>query len=87
MDLKLLIYSKCFDNELTYKLLHIADSKTVLEDLIDLIDEIYRFADKEDCIYSNRCKMIYDMNTEMENVKNSLDEAIDKLTDLSDSLE
>lgn len=48
MDLKILIYSKNFNKDLTHKLLHIADSSMVMEDLIDLIGELSDSVE-EDC--------------------------------------
>jgi len=47
ISLRNLIYTKDFPNEIKYKLLHIVDSSTWLEDLIDLMKELSE--DKEEC--------------------------------------
>ena len=61
MELRTLIYSKCFDNYIQQELLKIADSSMWVEDLIDLVGEL---ADankdcQEDCDYINESKQEY----------------------------
>lgn len=79
MDLKTLIYTKSFDNELTQKLLFITDSKTWLEDLVDLIGEVYEEPERdEDC--EEDCDKIDELNEEIDNVKAERDLIYAKVT-------
>ena len=61
MDLKLLIYSKCFDNYIQQELLKIADSSMWVEDLIDLIGELANENKycHEDCDYFTESQKEY----------------------------
>ena len=69
MDLKMLIYSKGFDHDLTLKLLHIADSKTWLEDLIDLIGEGY-VVEEEEC--DGDCDKVDELIEQKEKIQGNL---------------
>jgi len=69
MDLKTLIYTKGFGNELTQRLLFIADSKTWLEDFIDLIGELNDGYD--DC--EKECEYVSDVIDEKEEVERDYD--------------
>jgi hypothetical protein len=66
--LKQIIYSKCACKDLTLDLLHISDSKTVEEDLIDLI------IDQNSTIESQK--------EELKKLKLDLDESEEKVLDL-----
>ncbi len=69
MDLKMLIYSKGFGDELTQKLLFIADSKTVIEDLIDLIGELSYEPETDDDVCEEDCDRITELEEERDDAQ------------------
>jgi len=74
MDLKVLIYSKNFDTELTGKLLHISDSSTLLEDLIDLIGEMAEELKDppESCDFPDHCGHVENLRAENDELEEEL---------------
>jgi len=72
MDFKTLIYSKNFGVELTHRLLHIADSKEWLEDLVDLTGEIHDDKEEEDENCHVGCSHVEDAENEKDEAEGNL---------------
>jgi hypothetical protein len=80
MDIKALIYSKYYNTWLTHKLLHIADSSFLIEDLIDFIGELYHEIeeDNNDC---DCCEWKTNLEEELNSFKSNISDKFDKLKD------
>jgi len=97
ITLKQLIYSKCVDEKITQELLHICDSSTWLEDLIDLIIELHSGFNEDveeeilklkDMVHDLQCQCdreAVEIN-ENDNLKNTIEDLEDVLKKYKNNL-